>query len=551
MEFYPQYPQREKMNLAGAWDFAFRPDEKDPANPDFGNLEFTEAMPVPGVFDVFPDRAGQRGTAFYRKNVTLDFDGKVFLKLGGIGLWAAIFWDRKPVGTIDLPYSGVDFTFDGGGKGKHELLIVIDNRLDFQRTPLFSPNYDFYGHGGIYREVELFSLPVNAIDRVFVSTVCHETGKVKIRVSAEAQGLEYAFDNGEFQPAPGNEFEVSVPDFRLWSPESPQLHTITVRNGGDCIIEEFGIRTVTAGNGKLYLNGQAIRLRGFCRHEAHPQFGPALPLHIVMEDIKWLKDLGCNFVRGTHYPQDQRFLALCDRAGLLVWEETLGWGDGLERLITPHFQDAQVRQLPWMVKNSYNHPSVIMWGFLNEGFSSVAETEPLYKKLITTLKELDPSRPVTYASNKNEGDIMFKYADIVSMNSYPGWYSRDRDKFRPLDEIAKRFNDFIAFMKANGLSDKPYIISEVGAGAIYGWRDRFAAHWSEEYQRDYLAEVCRYFSETPEITGVALWHFADCRTYSTGHALARPRAFNNKGIMDEYRRPKLAYDAVKECFQKF
>ncbi len=548
MEFYPQYPCRRKLNLAGAWDFVFRNDEKDPVNPDFSKLKFNEVMPVPGVFDVFPAYAGQRGTAFYRKNVELDFDGKVYLKLGGLGLWGAIFWDRKPVGIVDLPYSGVDFAFDGGGKGHHELLIVIDNRLDFGRTPLFSQFYDFYGHGGIYREVELFSLPENAVNRVFVTTLNIGDGKVKVKIDSNASGLEYAFDNGEFKSAPGKEFAAEVPGFRLWSPESPELHTITVRSAGDCIIEQFGIRTVTTGNGKIYLNNKPVKLRGFCRHEAHPQFGPALPLHILLEDISWLKDLGCNFVRGSHYPQDQRFLSLCDRYGLMVWEETLGWGNGANHLTDPGFQDGQRRQVPWMVRNSYNHPSVIMWGFLNEGASDEEAAIPLYKNLIADLRAQDLSRPVTYASNRAEKDILFHEADIVSYNAYPGWYAADRNKFRPLDEIQPRFDEFIAFMKATGLSDKPFIISEIGAGAVYGWRDRFKGHWSEEYQHDFLEEVCRYVESTPEVAGLALWHFADCRTYSSAYALGRPRAFNNKGIMDEYRRPKLAYDIVKKYF---
>ena len=106
-------------------------------------------------------------------------------------------------------------------------------------------------------------------------------------------------------------------------------------------------------------------------------------------------------------------------------------------------------------------------------------------------------------------------------------------------------------LKQRGLSDKPFIISEIGAGAIYGWRDPICAHWSEEYQDEYLKIVCNEVVSNKNIAGVALWQFCDCRTYRGSHALGRPRAFNNKGIVDEYRRPKSAYKSVKNIFNNF
>ena len=233
---------------------------------------------------------------------------------------------------------------------------------------------------------------------------------------------------------------------------------------------------------------------------------------------------------------------------MLVWEEALGWGDHQDNLTDPAFQDAQLRQLKLMVKNSFNHPCVIIWGFLNEGDSHLEYAVPFYGEMIRCLRQQDSSRLVTYASARGETDLNYAAADIVCLNTYPAWYSADSEKFRPLEEIRTRLDRFLEFMKNNKLSDKPFIISEIGAGAIYGWRDRFRVHWSEEYQADYLEEVCRYIEETPAVTGVAFWHFADCRTYSSSRALYRPRAFNNKGIMDEYRRPKLVYEVVKQYF---
>lgn len=81
-----------------------------------------------------------------------------------------------------------------------------------------------------------------------------------------------------------------------------------------------------------------------------------------------------------------------------------------------------------------------------------------------------------------------------------------------------------------------------------GWRDALHAHYSEEYQAEYLETVCREVMTNPGILGVSLWQFCDCRTYAGAMALGRPRTFNNKGTFDEYRRPKQAAQVVKAAF---
>ncbi len=557
---YPDYPGRRILFLDGVWDFHFTENCPDPARPDFDAVVYDDQMAVPGVFDMLPRYAGKRGTGFYRTRVRVPARRRLLLKLRGVSLYAAVFWDGRPVGIDDLPYSGVEFQFDSGESDEHELVIVIDNRLDFNRTPLFSGYYDYYGYGGIIRSVELHQLPDFAFDRATVRTLSL-SGRVRVNVTfsgnvPEEVAFRCRFDDGpeselHFTVAGENvEFEADVPSPTLWSPEKPNLHTLTLWTENDAITECFGLRTIEASRGELLLNGKPLTLRGVCRHESHPEFGPALPLQILFEDVGFLKELGCNFVRGSHYPQDQRFLDLCDRNGILVWEEGIGWGDGREHVENPVFRSAQLRQLAPMVKNSGNHPAVILWGFLNEGDSSAPECRSLYAEMAKELRRLDDSRPITYASMRHEQDINFDLVDVVSLNTYPGWYAQDCETPRPLGEIAPSIDRFLSFLHEAGFDDKPFLISEIGAGAIYGWRDRLKAHWSEEYQADYLTEVCRCIAARKRISGVALWQFLDCRTYATSRALGRPRAFNNKGLLDEYRRPKLAFDAVRRGFRE-
>ncbi len=424
---------------------------------------------------------------------------------------------------------------------------------------LVEPYFDFYLFGGIYRGVSLRELPEPAVLAARVTVVDAAAGKIRVAVEASAQptaALEVAFDDGDFEEVGGvrwenhtAEIELEVPSPRAWSPSDPRLHTLTLRLGADTFETRFGLREIRVDGPRLLLNGEPLKLRGVCRHEAHPQFGPALPDALILQDVQRLLDLGCNFVRGSHYPQDPRFLDLCDEHGLLVFEESLGWQANEKHFTDPRFAERLVLQTREMVRRSFNHPSVILWGFLNEGRSDLASSTPVYEALAAAIREEDPSRPVTYATNLPFDDLNLGFADIVSVNCYPGWYSPEDAGPRPLGEIVPHLDGILDHLHAAGHGAKPMIVSEIGAGAIYGWRDPHQAHWSEEYQADLLAVVCEKFRSDDRITGLAIWQFCDGRTYTDSHALKRPRAFNNKGLYDEYRRPKLAVARVREAFR--
>ncbi len=123
---------------------------------------------------------------------------------------------------------------------------------------------------------------------------------------------------------------------------------------------------------------------------------------------------------------------------------------------------------------------------------------------------------------------------------YSGWYQ---------DVSSSERNDKeIDWIQKEGGAGKPIIVSEMGAGAIYGYRDRNRCKWSEERQADIIRENLETYLYDERITGVFIWQFADCRVTEEEWFASRPRCHNNKGVVDEYRRPKLAYDVVKEMF---
>lgn len=559
MYAYPFYPSRSVHSLDGIWEFAFLgADAPKLEEIRTDGIRFNELMAVPGCFDAAPKYAGVRGVGAYRRTVAVPASTKLRLRLGALGLRGRILWDGVEIALNELPYSQQCCEFNAGSGGTHELIFLIDNRFDPADTPLFHPFYDFYGYGGIYRSVELETLP----DGVHFHRVRVETpdlsGRVIVsgRLAGGAAPLSAGFDGTAPEPVEAQfdgekfTFEAQLDSPTLWSPDSPNLRTVTLRAGNDTIVERFGIRTVACSRGQILLNGKPIRLKGYNRHDAHPQFGPAMNDELWLEDLQILRDLGCNFIRGCHYPQSQRFLDLCDQLGFLVWEESLGWGDNVDVQSDPKFRRLQVEQTINMVETSINHPSVILWGFMNESGDDKEVGASLLRELAAAVRSIDRSRPVTNASMHIRESIALDAFDVISFNLYPGWYEHGNTSDpRPLDRIPAALDDVLARLDTELLRDKPVILSEIGAGAIYGWRDRIRGIWSEEYQADYLDAVCRYFQSSSRLNGLALWQFSDGRTYAASNVLGRPRAFNNKGTLDEYRRPKLAYDVVKHHFK--
>jgi beta-glucuronidase len=172
---------------------------------------------------------------------------------------------------------------------------------------------------------------------------------------------------------------------------------------------------------------------------------------------------------------------------------------------------------------------------LNESASSEADARPTYSKLIGYVRARDPSRPVTFVSNRHGSDRCLDLVDVVSISAHPGWY------FADLETLAHELEHVLGLYRSLA-PDKPVLLAEIGAGALYGLRDYHAQRWTEDYQVRFLGRVLDAVRTTRhELLGVCLWQFCDTRTAELMPAvLGRPRGFDNKGLFDEYRRPKLA-----------
>ena len=546
---------RETLSLDGLWDFSF----SEGASLAEATAEFKAdgKMPVPGCFDMMPPWRMKRGVGSYRRTFSVWRDApSAYLVIKGMGLRARFWIDGREIGSSSLAWSELEFPIGALAAGEHVLAAAIDNTLLSGDAELFRPNYDFLASGGFYHGVEL------SLDnrKLFVRTRDYKSGKVEIEA---VNFREPDFDatllfDGKNKVAAkfrNGRALVHVPDFKLWSPESPNLHTLTINKlaTNDCALTtKFGIREFRCADGRFILNGRPVFLKGVGRHDSDYADGYATSRQSMWRDIVLIKRLGANFVRTAHYTPCEEFLDLCDEAGLLVWQETLGWGNGARQLANTRFADLQLEQARLMARKSINHPSVVIDSFLNECDSSSKKGRALVGRIVAALKAEETGHLVTFACNRVDKDIANDETDFVAVNLYPAWHqsigtATTHESLKAA--ITNRFASVAEKFRAK-YPEKPIVISETGCYSLYGERDGTVPQWSEDFQAEYLAASVGFAIESGIYQGVAVWQFADSRTYFRGGSDIRtkPMGLNMAGLFDVHRRAKLAAGEIRKLF---
>lgn len=521
------------VSLDGTWDFRFEEDKILETAGDAG-FSATDRMTVPGCWDTMPRWYMKHGTGLYRRTFTLEKPLKdAVLVVDGMGIRARFEVDGRDLGTHPYPYARLELPVGPLAAGEHTVFAAVDNVMEWPRVKLARPYYDFYFYGGFYHGVKI----AERQPKVFVRTLDYRTGEIEIEV--EGRGTERRF----------------VPNFKLWSPEEPNLTTIEV--AGRPV--RFGIRQVEARDRRIYLNGREIFLKGFNRHESEMTSGSATSETLMLQDIQRLKAAGGNFIRGAHYQQCERFLDLCDEMGVLVWEESLGWGNGQDyvngkfppnELKDPEFCDLQVHQTREMVRASFNHPSVIISGFLNECNSRLPACKTLVDRLIETIRAERTGRLVTFACNICSEDICCENVDLVSFNAYPGTIPMEPGTPKMLkDSVSRAFTKRISDFRKR-YPDKPIMVSESGVGAAYGAHDPNASTLTEEFQDEYLKDIFETLWANPDCVGFSIWQMNDGRTRERFDPKAVSSFFGGSlaGVFDQMRRPKMSLATVRDYF---
>ncbi len=288
------------------------------------------------------------------------------------------------------------------------------------------PNSRWYSGAGIYRPVQLWQSGKKHIllNGIRIRTVSPEPATVEVRVKTNAPGLVALsiLEAGREIAAAAQQSEgesiflISLPEAKLWSPESPALYTCHVDFEGDSAEESFGIRTIGWGEEGFLLNGSRVILQGACIHHDNGLLGAVCDPDAVARKVRLLKENGYNAIRSAHNPCSKALLAECDRQGMLLMDEYIDhwYIHKTEHDYVDCFNDWWRQDLTDMVEKDYNHPCVVLYSTGNE----VSETaQPrgiaLAKEMTAFLHDLDATRPVSCGVN-----IFFNFLSSIGFGVY-------------------------------------------------------------------------------------------------------------------------------------
>lgn len=569
--------QREMKTINDGWEF------RKPADTEWTSVN------IPHTFnlDAYRQPNYYQGKGLYRRVLTLpevDPHRRYYLKIDAASKAAEVTVNGKSAGSHAGGYTAFVVDVTDYIQKENIIEITVDNgRKDI--TPISA---DFTFWGGIYRDVWLVSTPEQHFrmdnmgsDGVFVSTpeVNEQRGKIQVKgevtndaetaVTLEVQNQIYS-PQGDLLQTRKQKVKLKAGETRefgyvsdvianpdLWSPETPSLYKVKTQllnpKTNEVIDEKtnkVGFRWFAFdGNKGFSLNGKPYKLRGVNRHQDQVPVGVALDDEAHRRDIRLIKELGCNFIRISHYPQDDAIVEMCDELGLLAWEEI-----PIINIVpdTPGYADNCELNLREMIRQHYNHPSIIAWGYMNEILLTVPpvdspewqpckeRTVALAQRLEAALKEEDSSRVSVMAFNMTNlyNEIGLDLEDVVGWNLYQGWYVDKLEDFNKWCEDQHR-----------RYPHHPMIISEWGAGSdrrLHTTEGR-AFDFSMEYQQTYVEHYLPFIEEKEWISGCTYWNFIDFNVAARQESMPR---VNNKGLFYNDRTPKDVVYYFKSMWRK-
>ncbi len=545
---------------------------------------------VPSCWNSLPGLENFEGKAIYKLDFQLPKAGqpRTFLCFRGVSYQARVELNSKSLGEHQGAYTPFEFEVTdavarldqswsdqeleqrvftpeaGPSKSQlNRLQVEVNNELTMQSVP---GKYEGWKNiGGIYREVYLEERSEVFLKEVRIIAEPSATGgKLKLEATVDNglgksgeflvwAGLEKKWQRSGFEETvllSGEQekrvsLEREIAGVKPWSPGMPRLYPVTVRlyqmsaEGSrllDQLSYQVGFRKIEARGSQLYLNGKPLKIKGISRHNFYPSYFQTIPPELVAADLQKIKDLGANLVRLGHYPNHPYVLELCDRLGLLAWEEIPTWGK-----LSPDYSDPAViaaakSQLSEMISRDRNHASLVIVGVANEIPSQAASGENFIKAMARHARPLLAGQLLAAASDQFEKDRGAPYLDLIGFNCYFGWYGGK------IGELA----DTIGRIKT-AIPNKPILISEYGADAQARRHGARGDIYTEENQALLLKDSYKIIEKDPALAGGIIWLFAD---YPDPIRVFNPKPFTNqKGLLTEDRKEKLGFQMASSLYQ--
>jgi beta-galactosidase len=475
---------------------------------------------------------------FENRRVFLDFDGVMN------GVSPVINGHELPAragGYLPFHYEITDWIKDGD----NVLAVAVDsrwNKVPPDGNPKGPTSVDYLEPGGIVRSVALravpkificdvFAKPVDVLDasrRVEVQCIIDAAAmperplQIKVEMLDGDRHVASVSKNVDLEKVGETTIALTLSDLgnvKLWDVDAPQLYQIitTLILDGEPLHDfhtRIGLREARFDVDGFFLNGRRFRLFGLNRHEIFPYVGFAMPSRVMRRDAEILKrEFNVNIVRCSHYPQTEAFLDACDELGLMVWQETPGWG----YLGDDAWKELVFRDVGEMIRRDRNHPAIIVWGVrVNESKND----PPLYERTKALAKSLDGSRPTSGS---------------MTSHSTKGWH---QDVFA-LDDYHSASDGSVGIEAP--LPDVPYMLAETVGQFSYvakkGFNNKYRRAGDLTLQTSqalFHAQAHDRAANYPRFCGVIAWCAFD---YSS-----QVNAYNEvkcPGVADVFRIPKL------------
>ncbi|MEA4984043.1 Beta-galactosidase [bioreactor metagenome] len=585
---------RVKYTINDNWRFE-KTEQDTPASENFNDNSWN-IVNIPHTYnnldgdDEIPGY--YRGPSWYRKQVFVDkmHEGKhALLYFEGANQETEVYVNGQFAGRHVGGYTRFCFEIDQFLRfgTKNTIAIKVDNKHHVDIPPL-SADFTFYG--GIYRDVYLeFSNKIHIATNHFASggvyiktpAVSEKEATVEINslISNESSVPEKIIIENTIYAPSGKQIKsnrntlllkpnstssatnkkIAIENPVLWDIENPQLYTLYTRiydKSGRNLLDEvsttFGLRWFKFDPEQgFFLNGKHRKLRGTNRHQDYLAKGNALRDEMHVRDLLLLKEMGINFLRISHYPQDPVVLEMCDKLGIVVSVEIPVVNEITE---SQEFLDNSINMVKEMIWQDFNHPSVIIWGYMNEVLlrqpdlnqeqlkKYYAAVHKVALSLDNTIRQEDSSRYTMMAyHNAPERYKKAKLTEIpmiMGWNLYQGWYEPDLNEFqRLLDRMPTAYPGKILLVTEYGPGVDPRLHS------FHAERFDFSQEYGIIYHKHYLKEMMK----RPFVAGFNVWNFNDF--YAEQRIDAVPHV-NNKGLTGLDRERKDTYLFYKATFSK-
>ncbi|MBQ5824723.1 MAG: DUF4981 domain-containing protein, partial [Clostridia bacterium] len=392
------------LNLCGEWDFRFYNSFED-IEEDFLEQSFSETIPVPLCWQMLLDRGydvplysnlkypfqldpphvpDENPCGHYCRSFVLpkNFSEKVYINFEGVSSGFYLFVNKQFVGYSQVSRCTSEFDIT-------DKLVNGENRIDVLVVKWCDGSYledqDCFRLSGIFREVYLLSRDSNCVRDFYARVDVNESlDSASVTVETELYGqadVTYKL----LSPAGeelycGNDNFITVDAPVLWNAENPTMYTLLIFAGNEVIAQKLGLKRLEIKGSVVYLNGKAVKLWGINRHDSSPTGGYTASMDEMREDLYILKRASCNCIRTSHYPNDPRFVGLCDELGFMLVDEadiethgmgfeyrdTWDWMRWSMLSTLDEWEPAYVDRAARLFERDKNHVCVVMWSLGNE-----------------------------------------------------------------------------------------------------------------------------------------------------------------------------------------